>query len=93
MKTVEELYYGNISAYDLKMPKSWHDLRIKLLKLETDLETNLSKTQSELLDKTRNLFGEMINIERCLSFKYGLSIGINLASESNNFINELNSQD
>lgn len=93
MKTITELYYGNISAYDLKMPKSWHDIRIKLTNLENELEIDLSKNQRELLDKTRYLFCEMTSIERLYSFQYGISTGINLTAESNTFLNELNQQD
>lgn len=93
MKAINELYFGNISAYDLAMPKTWHDIKNRLIEVDDKLEGTLTQEQNELLEKQRYLTCEMTSIERLSSFEYGISVGISLASESNTCLNKIHHRD
>lgn len=82
MNAIKQICYGNISADQIKMSKEWHELRMKLIKVDTELETMLSKSQKELLDKSRELQCEMELCQRDKTFEYAFSVGVSIGYDS-----------
>ncbi len=82
MSAIRQICYGNISADCIKMPKEWYEIRLKLIKVDAELETMLSKSQKELLDKSRELLCEMELYQRDKTFEYAFSVGVSVGYES-----------
>ncbi len=82
MSIISELFYGNISGYDIPMPREWQELRKLLTTVDDKFEKDLTAEQKEWLDKTRELMAEMIAIERLETFAMALKVGVSIGYES-----------
>ncbi|MFI3166437.1 MAG: hypothetical protein R3Y45_09245 [Bacillota bacterium] len=82
MNAIRQICYGNVSADCIKMPKKWHKLRLKLIKVDAQLDKMLSKSQKELLSKSREIQSEMQLCERDKTFEYAFSVGVSVGYDS-----------
>ncbi|MFI3164464.1 MAG: hypothetical protein R3Y65_08520 [Bacillota bacterium] len=82
MNAIKEIYYGNISGYDIPLPKEWHALRKQLAAVDDKLEKDLTTKQREWLDKARELMAEMTAIERLETFSLAFKVGVGIGYES-----------
>ncbi|MFI3162904.1 MAG: hypothetical protein R3Y65_00520 [Bacillota bacterium] len=82
MSGIREIYYGNVSGYDMTMPKEWHDQRKRLIELDGKLEKDLTSEQKDLLDRARRVMSEMTNIERQLMYESAFKVGVSIGYES-----------
>lgn len=82
MSGIREIYYGNVSGYDMNMPKEWHDQRKRLIELDGKLEKDLTSEQKDLLDRARRVMSEMTNIERQLMYESAFKVGVSIGYES-----------
>ena len=84
MKTLDELWYGNISPFE---QCTRGDKRLKeLLKLvarnREDLDESLTEKQKETLEKFEECMNEMHSITERDAFSYGFRLGVQLMAES-----------
>ena len=84
MKTIDELWYGNISPFE---QCTRGDKRLKeLLKLvarnREELGESLTEKQKETLEKFEEALNEMHSIAERDAFSYGLRLGIRLMAEA-----------
>ena len=84
MKTLDELWYGNISPFE---QCTRGDKRLKeLLKLvarnREELDGTLTEKQKETLEKFEDCMNEMHSITERDAFSYGFRLGVQLMSES-----------
>ena len=84
MKTIDELWYGNISPFE---QCTRGDKRLKeLLKLvarnREDLDGTLTEKQKETLEKFEDCMNEMHSITERDAFSYGFRLGVQLMAES-----------
>ena len=84
MKTLDELWYGNISPFE---QCTRGDKRLKeLLKLvarnREELDGTLTDKQKETLEKFEEALNEMHGIAERDAFSYGLRLGIRLTAEA-----------
>ena len=84
MKTLDELWYGNISPFE---QCTRGDKRLKeLLKLvarnREDLDGTLTDKQKETLEKFEECMNEMYSITERDAFSYGFRLGVQLMAES-----------
>ena len=84
MKTIDELWYGNIAPFE---QCTRGDKRLKeLLKLvarnREDLDGTLTDKQKETLEKFEEALNEMHGIAERDAFSYGLRLGIRLTAEA-----------
>ena len=84
MKTLDELWYGNISPFE---QCTHSDKRLKeLLKLvaqnREELDSMLTEKQKETLGKFEDRMNEMHRITERDAFSYGLCLGVQLMAES-----------
>lgn len=76
---IEELYYGNIDAKDIALPKR---KRKKELALYDKLKATLSKESDELFEKFIELTDDNYDELMRMIYKRGVSTGIMLAAEA-----------
>ena len=84
MKTLDELWYGNISPFE---QCTRGDKRLKeLLKLvarnREELGESLTEKQKETLEKFEDCMNEMHSITERDAFSYGFRLGVQLMAES-----------
>ena len=84
MKTIDELWYGNISPFE---QCTRGDKRLKeLLKLvarnREELDGTLTEKQKETLEKFEEALNEMHSIAERDAFSYGLRLGLRLMAEA-----------
>ena len=84
MKTIDELWYGNISPFE---QCTRGDKRLKeLLKLvarnREELGESLTEKQKETLEKFEEALNEMHSIAERDAFSYGLRLGLRLMAEA-----------
>ena len=84
MKTLDELWYGNISPFE---QCTRGDKRLKeLLKLvarnREELDGTLTDKQKETLEKFEECMNEMHSITERDAFSYGFQLGVQLMAES-----------
>ena len=84
MKTIDELWYGNVSPFE---QCTRGDKRLKeLLKLvarnREELDGTLTEKQKETLEKFEEALNEMHGIAERDAFSYGLRLGIRLTAEA-----------
>ena len=84
MKTIDELWYGNIAPFE---QCTRDDKRLKeLLKLVTknreELDSTLTDKQKETLEKFGECMNEMNSITERDAFSYGFRLGVQLMAES-----------
>ncbi len=84
MKTIDELWYGNISPFE---QCTRGDKRLKeLLKLvarnREELDESLTEKQKETLEKFEDCMNEMHGVTECDTFSYGFRLGVQLIAES-----------
>lgn len=84
MKTIDELWYGNISPFE---QCTRGDKRLKeLLKLvarnREELDGTLTDKQKETLEKFEECMNEMHSITERDAFSYGFRLGVQLMAEA-----------
>ena len=84
MKTLEELWYGNIAPFE---QCACGDMRVKeLLKLlarnRDELDGTLTEKQKEILGKYEECLNEMHGISERDAFSHGFRLGVRLMTES-----------
>ena len=84
MKTIDELWYGNISTFE---QCTRGDKRLKeLLKLvarnREELDGTLTDKQKETLEKFEDCMNEMQSVTERDAFSYGFRLGVRLMAES-----------
>ena len=84
MKTIDELWYGNISPFE---QCTRGDKRLKeLLKLvarnREELDATLTDKQKEILEKFEDCTNEMHSVTERDAFSYGFRLGMRLAVEA-----------
>ena len=84
MKTLDELWYGNISPFE---QGTRGDKRLKeLLKLvarnREELDGTLTDKQKETLEKFEECINEMHSITERDAFSYGFRLGVQLMTEA-----------
>lgn len=88
MKTIEELYYGNIMGSKFEHSRQWHNLNKPILKQYDELVSSLSPPQAKQFDLWLNLQLEQNSLEIMEVYKYALAIGIGLGFESSELHNK-----
>ena len=84
MKTLDELWYANISPFE---QRTRGDKRLKeLLKLvarnREELDGTLTDKQKEILEKFEDCMNEMHSITERDAFSYSFQLGVQLLAES-----------
>ena len=84
MKTIDELWYGNVSPFE---QGTRGDKRLKeLLKLvarnREELDVTLTDKQKETLEKFEDCTNEMHSVTERDAFSYGVRLGMRLAVEA-----------
>ena len=84
MKTLDELWYGNISPFD-QCTRGDKQLK-ELLKLITQnreaLDGTLTAKQKEMFEKFEDCMSEMYGITERDAFSYGFRLGVRLMAEA-----------
>ena len=84
MKTIDELWYGNIAPFE---QCTRDDKRLKeLLKLvarnKEELDATLTEKHKEILEKFEENMNEMHGITERDAFSYGFRLGVQLMAEA-----------
>lgn len=87
MKILDELFYGNISAADMKKSKKYKKACEKELEVYHKLKANLNKEQDKLLEELLNLNSDSAAICEKDFFIYGFKVGLRIGIESNKLNN------
>ena len=84
MKTIDELWYGNISPFE--QSASGNKRFAELLKLlnqnREELSEALTDKQKETLEKYEETTNEMYSVSERDAFSYGFRLGVRLMAES-----------
>lgn len=83
MKMLDELFYGNISAADMKKSKKYKKACEKELEIYHKLKPMLNKEQDKLLEELLNLNSDSAAICEKDFFIYGFKVGLHIGIESN----------
>ena len=84
MKTLENLWYGNIDPHEVYL-KDQHQFKrlLSLLEKSRDaLSATLTDNEKELLDKYDEMANEMHSISEIAAFSFGLRLGVKLMVET-----------
>lgn len=83
MKILDGLFYGNISAADMKKSKKYKKACEKELEVYHKLKATLNEEQNKLLEELLNLNSDSAAICEKDFFTYGFKIGLHIGIESN----------
>ena len=83
MKTIDELWYGNISPFEqcTRGNKELKELLTLTARNREELEATLTDKQKEILEKFEDCMNEMNTITERNAFSYGFKLGIHLMAE------------
>lgn len=87
MNIIEELFYGNISAADMKKSKKYKKACEKELEVYHKLKATLNDKQNQLLENLLNLNSDSGAICEKDFFIYGFKVGLRIGIESNKLNN------
>ena len=87
MKILNELFYGNISAADMKKSKKYKKTCEKELGVYHKLKATLNEEQDKLLEELLNLNSDSAAICEKDFFIYGFKVGLRIGIESNKLNN------
>lgn len=87
MNIIEELFYGNISAEDMKKSKKYKKACEKELEVYHKLKATLNDEQNQLLENLLNLNSDSAAIYEKDFFAYGFKVGLHIGIESNKLNN------
>lgn len=87
MNIIEELFYGNISAADMKKSKKYKKACEKELEVYHKLKATLNKEQDKLLEELLEANSNSAEICKKKFFTYGFKVGIQIGIESNKLNN------
>ena len=87
MNIIEELFYGNISAADMRKSKKYKKACEKELEVYHKLKATLNDEQNQLLENLLNLNSDSAAICEKDFFSYGFKIGLHIGIESNKLNN------
>ena len=87
MNIIEELFYGNISAADMKKSKKYKKACEKELEVYHKLKATLNDEQNQLLENLLNLNSDSVAISEKDFFAYGFKIGLHIGTESSKLNN------
>ena len=84
MKTLNELWYGNISPFEQcnRVDKELKELMKLVLRNREELDGTLTEKQKETLEKYEDCSNEMHSITEREAFSYGFRLGVQLMAES-----------
>ena len=88
MKTIDELWYGNISPFEqcTRRNKKLKELLTLTARNKEELDATLTDRQKEILEKFEDCMNEMNAITERNAFSYGFKLGIRLMAESSVFM-------
>ena len=87
MNIIEELFYGNISAADMRKSKKYKKACEKELEFYHKLKAILNDEQNQLLEELLNLNSDSAAICEKDFFAYGFKVGLHIGIESNKLNN------
>lgn len=87
MNIIKELFYGNISATDMRKSKKYKKACKKELEVYHKLKATLNKEQGKLLEELLNLNSDSTAICEKDFFTYGFKVGLHIGIESNKLNN------
>ena len=87
MKMLDELFYGNISAADMKKSKKYKKACENELEVYHKLKATLNDKQNQLLENLLNLNSDSAAICEKDFFAYGFKVGLQIGIESNKLNN------
>lgn len=87
MNIIEELFYGNISAADMRKSKKYKKACEKELEVYHKLKETLNDEQKQLLENLLNLNSDSAAICEKDFFAYGFKVGLHIGIESNKLNN------
>lgn len=87
MNIIEELFYGNISAADMRKSKKYKKACEKELEIYHKLKPTLTKEQDKLLEELLEANSNSAEICEKNFFTYGFKVGLQIGIESNKFNN------
>ena len=87
MKILDELFYGNISASDMKKSKKYKKACEKELEVYHKLKATLNEEQDKLLEELLNLNSDSGAICEKDFYIYGFKVGLRIGIESNKLNN------
>ena len=87
MKILDGLFYGNISAADMKKNKKYKKACEKELEVYHKLKATLNKEQDNLLEELLNLNSDSAAICEKDFFIHGFKVGLRIGIESNKLNN------
>ena len=84
MKTLDELWYGNISPFEqcTRGDKRLTELLKLVARNREELDGTLTDKQKETLEKLEDCMNEMHSITERDAFSYGFRLGVQLMAES-----------
>lgn len=84
MKTIDELWYGNVSPFEqcTRGDKRWKELLKLVAGNREKLGETLTKKQKETLEKFEKCMSEMHSITERDAFSYGFRLGVHLMAEA-----------
>ena len=84
MKTIDELWYGNVSHFEqcTRGDKRLKELLPLMARNCEELEGTLTDKQKETLEKFEDCMNEMHSITEREAFSYGFRLGVQLMAES-----------
>ena len=84
MKTIDELWYGNISPFEqcTRGDKRLKELLPLMARNRDDLSASLTDKQKETLEKFEDCMNEMHSVTERDAFSYGFRLGVQLMAEA-----------
>ena len=84
MKTLNELWYGNISPFEqcTRGDKELKELMKLVVRNREELDATLTDKQKETLEKFEDCMNEMHSITERDAFAYGFRLGVQLMAEA-----------
>ena len=84
MKTIDELWYGNISPFEqcTRGDKRLKELLPLIARNREELDGTLTEKQKEMLEKYEDCSNEMHSITERDAFSYGFRLGVQLMAEA-----------
>ena len=84
MKTIDELWYGNISPFEqcTRGDKRLKELLPLVARNRDELVRSLTDNQKETLEKYEETMNEMYSVSERDAFSYGFRLGVRLMAES-----------
>ena len=84
MKTIDELWYGNIAPFEqcTRDDKRLKELLSLVARNREELDSTLTDRQKEILEKFEENMNEMHGVCERDAFSYGFRLGVQLMTES-----------